>query len=247
MTGATVEALTFPLVIAHRGGANLFPENTMAAFEGAAALGCRAVEAGDLQLTADGALVAMHDATVDRTTTGSGNVADFPLRGIRALAVDAARWFGGRWAGQPVPTFAEILDRLGGRVVLVPESKSVGPATTVAIIDAVTARGLQQSVIVQSFRLDEVALISAAGIAALHLMDVGVEAKPSDVVEAGARFVGVNKDAPDLASVVAGLQAVGVRVLAWTVDTQHEHDRVMAAGCDGIVSNEPLYAARNYG
>src|SRR4051794_33026759 len=153
MTGATVEALTFPLVIAHRGGANLFPENTMAAYECAAALGCRAIEAGDLQLTADGVLVAMHDATVDRTTTGSGNVADYSLSGIRTLRVDASTWFGGHWADQPVPTFTEILDRLGGSAVLVPESKTVGPATTMAIVDAVIARGLQKSVIIQSFRL----------------------------------------------------------------------------------------------
>jgi glycerophosphoryl diester phosphodiesterase len=76
---ARVEDLTFPLVIAHRGGVNLFPENTMAAYEGAAALGCQAIEAGDLQLTADGVLVAMHDTTVDRTTTGRGNVGDFTL------------------------------------------------------------------------------------------------------------------------------------------------------------------------
>src|SRR3954470_12620239 len=98
----------------------------MAAYEGAVALGCQAVEAGDLQLTADGALVAMHDATVDRTTNGYGNVGDFTLAGIRMLSVDSSAWFGGRWPDQPVPTFAEVLDRLGGSVVLVPESKGTG-------------------------------------------------------------------------------------------------------------------------
>jgi glycerophosphoryl diester phosphodiesterase len=243
---ATVDGLTIPLVVAHRGGANLFPENTLAAYEGAAALGCQAIEAGDLQLTADGGLVAMHDATVDRTTTGSGNVGDFTVPGIRTLTVDASVWFGGRWVDQPVPTFAQILDRLGGEVVLVPESKSMGPATTLAIIDAVAARGLQDSVIIQSFRLPEVALVSAAGIAPLYLMDSGTEATPSAIVEAGARFVGLHKDAVDFTRLVGALQAVGLRVLAWTVDTQVEYDRVAAAGCDGIITNEPLYAARDY-
>jgi glycerophosphoryl diester phosphodiesterase len=224
----------------------VFPENTMAAYEGAAALGCQAIEAGDLQLTADRTLVAMHDATVDRTTTGCGNVSDFTLPGIRTLRVDAAAWFGGRWTDQPVPTFAEILDRLGGAVVLVPESKSAGSATTLAIIEAVSARGLQNSVIIQSFRLAEVALASAAGIAAMYLMDMRTEAMPAAIVEAGARFVGLNKDTTDLAAAVTGLKAVGLRVLAWTVDTQNDYDEVMAAGCDGIFTNEPLYAARNY-
>lgn len=244
--GATVDGLTYPLVVAHRGGANLFPENTLVAYEGAAALGCRAIEAGDLQLTADGCLVAMHDATVDRTTTGCGNVSEHTLPGMRTLRVDASRWFGGRWGDQPVPTFTEILDRLGGALVLVPESKSVGTATTRAIVDAVAARGLEKSVIVQSFRLDEVALISAAGIAALCLMVNGTEATPAEIVEAGARFVALSKDAPDLAAVVGGLRSAGLRVLAWTVDTQHDYDEVIAAGCDGIITNEPLYAARDY-
>ena len=170
---ARVADLTFPLVVAHRGGANLFPENTMVALEGAAAMGCQAIEAGDLQLTADGALVAMHDTTVDRTTNGSGNVSAYTLPGMRTLTVDASAWFGGHWADQPVPTFADILDRLGGHVVLVPEPKSVGAATTKAIIAAVCARGLQHSVIIQSFQLPEIALIAAAGISALYLMGTG--------------------------------------------------------------------------
>lgn len=241
-----VADLTFPLVVAHRGGANLFPENTLAAFEGAAAMGCSTVEAGDLQLTADGALVAMHDATVDRTTTGSGNVADHTLSGIATLAVDASVWFGGHWRDQPVPTFVEILDRLGGAVVLVPESKSAGVETVRAIIAAVCARGLQDSVIIQSFQLTEIALVAAAGITPLYLMGTAAQATPAAIVEAGAAFVGLNKDVPNLADVVARLQAAGLRVLAWAVDMQRDYDLVLAAGCDGIFTNEPLYAARNY-
>ena len=240
---ATVDGLAFPLAVAHRGGANLFPENTLAAFEGAVALGCPAVEAGDLQLTADGVLVAMHDTTVDRTTTGRGNVGDLTLAEIRALAVDASRWFDGGWADQPVPTFAEVLDRIGGSAVLVPESKSVGTKTTPAIVEAVCARSLQESVIVQSFRLDELALVAEAGIAPLFLMHSGREATPAAIAETGARFVGLYKDAADLAAVAGRLTDAGLRVLAYTVDTQVEHDRVLAAGCDGVFTNEPLYVS----
>ena len=243
---ARVADLTFPLVVAHRGGANLFPENTMAAYEGAAAMGCQAIEAGDLQLTSDGVLVAMHDTTVDRTTDGAGNVAAHTTAGIGTLRVDASRWFGGRWPDQPVPTFADILDRLGGIVVLVPETKSVEAATATAIVDAVCARGLQESVIIQSFQLPEISLIAAAGISPMYLMGAAGQATPSAIVAAGATFVGVNKDLPNLPAVVAGLKAVGLRVLAWTVDLQNDYDAVMAAGCDGIFSNEPLYAARDY-
>ena len=188
----------------------------------------------------------MHDTTVDRTTDGSGNVSAYTTPGIRTLTVDASAWFGGRWADQPVPTFADILDRLGGHVVLVPETKSVGAATAMAIIDAVCARGLQESVIIQSFRLPEIGLIAAAGISPMYLMGTADQATPSAVVAAGATFVGVNKDASSFPDVVAGLKAVGLRVLAWTVDMQNDYDAVIAAGCDGIFTNEPLYAARDY-
>src|SRR5690606_31072565 len=60
-----------PLAFAHRGGARLFPENTLAAFEGAFELGCTTIEL-DLRLTRDGKLVVLHDPTVDRTTNGRG-------------------------------------------------------------------------------------------------------------------------------------------------------------------------------
>src|SRR4029453_8350477 len=138
-----------------------------------------------------------------------GNVSAYTTPGIRTLTVDASTWFGGRWADQRVPTFAEILDRLGGHVVLVPETKSVGVATAMAIIDAVCARGLQESVIIQSFRLPEIGLIAAAGISPMYLMGTADQATPSAVVAAGATFVGVNKDASNLPDVVAGLRAVG--------------------------------------
>jgi hypothetical protein len=128
----------------------------------------------------------------------------------------------------------------------VPETKSVGVATATAIIEAVRARRLQESVIIQSFQLSEIALVAAAGISPMHLMGTADQASPSAIVAAGATFVGVNKDAANLPDLVAGLKAVGLRVLAWTVDLQNDHDAVMAAGCDGIFTNEPLYAARDY-
>src|SRR4029453_12892800 len=158
----------------------------------------------------------------------------------------ASAWFGRRWADQHVPTFADILDRLGGKGVLVPETKSVGATTAQAIIDAVCARGLQQSVIIQSFQLSEIALIAAADISPMYLMGTGVQAAPAAIVAAGATFVGLNQDASNFSDVVAGLKAVGLRVLAWTVDMQKDYDEVITAGCDGIFTNDPLYAPRNY-
>ena len=73
-----------PLIIAHRGGADIFPENTMVAFEGAAMLGVDVLEM-DFHLTSDNYLITMHDSTVDRTTNGTGPVREMTLQQILQL------------------------------------------------------------------------------------------------------------------------------------------------------------------
>ncbi len=91
---------------AHRGAMATHPENTIPAFEEAARLGAAMIEF-DVQLTRDGALVLMHDATVDRTTDGKGKVADLILAEIRGL--DAGIRKDPRFATTRVPTLEEAL------------------------------------------------------------------------------------------------------------------------------------------
>jgi glycerophosphoryl diester phosphodiesterase len=92
------------LVIAHRGASGHAPENTMAAFKKAVALGATFIET-DLQLSRDAHFVAIHDATLDRTTNGSGAVHDMTLAELRRL--DAGSWFGSEYAGERIPTLGE--------------------------------------------------------------------------------------------------------------------------------------------
>ncbi|MGQ0676704.1 MAG: glycerophosphodiester phosphodiesterase [Rhodospirillales bacterium] len=93
-------------VIAHRGASLYAPENTLAAFELAADQGAEAIEC-DAKLTRDGAVILMHDDTLDRTSTGKGAVRRFDLNAIRAL--DAGAWFDPRFEGQRVPTLEEAM------------------------------------------------------------------------------------------------------------------------------------------
>jgi glycerophosphoryl diester phosphodiesterase len=93
-------------VIAHRGASLYAPENTLAAFDLAADQGARAIEC-DAKLTRDGAIVLMHDDTVDRTSSGRGAVRRFDLKAIRAL--DAGSWFDPRFKGERVPTLEEAI------------------------------------------------------------------------------------------------------------------------------------------
>ena len=94
------------LVAAHRGGAGLRPENSLAAFRNAIALGADMLEF-DLHLTRDGEVVVMHDPTLDRTTTASGAVRDRTFAGLASARLKARD---GTVTDERVPTFAEVLD-----------------------------------------------------------------------------------------------------------------------------------------
>lgn len=113
-----------PLLCGHRGARAHAPENTMAGFALAAELGAELIEL-DVRLTRDGALAVIHDGTVDRTTDGTGNVADLSWDEIRAL--DAGAWFSEAFAGQRVPGLREVLDWARGRVYLAVEIKVPAP------------------------------------------------------------------------------------------------------------------------
>jgi glycerophosphoryl diester phosphodiesterase len=93
-------------VAAHRGGCTDYPENTLAAFRAAARLGAAMIEL-DLRRSADGAIVVLHDARVDRTTNGRGRLDRLTLAEIRSL--DAGSWKHPRFARERIPTLEEVL------------------------------------------------------------------------------------------------------------------------------------------
>ena len=99
------------VVVAHRGMAAGFPENTLAAYRNSASLGFSAIEL-DLRATADGHIVVMHDDAVDRTTNGSGRVDQMTLAEIKSL--DAGSYVDPKFADLRVPTYQEVLEALRG-------------------------------------------------------------------------------------------------------------------------------------
>lgn len=96
-------------MICHRGASAYAPENTLASFQQAYDRGGRWVEF-DVMLTKDDVAIVMHDETLDRTTNGTGNVADKTYDEI--LALDAGSWFGAEFLGQKIPTLVEALQLL---------------------------------------------------------------------------------------------------------------------------------------
>jgi len=128
------------LLIAHRGASAYAPEHTMAAYRLALDMGADYIEP-DLQVTSDGQLIALHDETLERTTNVRDvfpdrfredvvraetvrrwHAVDFTLEEIRSL--DAGSWFGPEFAGERVPTFAEVIELARGRAGIIPETKS---------------------------------------------------------------------------------------------------------------------------
>src|SRR3990167_8500261 len=92
-------------VIGHRGAAGLAPENTLAAFQRAADLGCRCIEF-DVMLSADGIPLVIHDTSLDRTTNGRGEVGFSTAEYIESL--DAGRWFARRYTGEKIPRYEAV-------------------------------------------------------------------------------------------------------------------------------------------
>lgn len=105
---------TLPVVIAHRGASFYAPENTLPAFELAHQQGAQAVEL-DVKLTLDGHIIAMHDASVDRTTDGEGRVS--ALRWDEITRLDAGAWKGDLYKGTPVPRLSNLLESLADRLL----------------------------------------------------------------------------------------------------------------------------------
>lgn len=149
-----------PYVMAHRGNQVACPENTLAAFRRALADGADIIET-DLHVTADGAFVCIHDATVDRTTDGTGTVAEMTLAQIKALSASYGR---AEFATERVPTLAELCQITPPDVALALELKTdrfLEPEVCRLLADELTQYGVRARTVVLSFHLPRVHAVSA--------------------------------------------------------------------------------------
>jgi glycerophosphoryl diester phosphodiesterase len=227
------------LLIAHRGASGHAPENTLAAFRKAVALGASFIET-DLQLTRDSRLVAMHDATVNRTTNGQGAVHDLTLADLRKL--DAGSWFGSEFAGERIPTLEEILEfAKKNDVVFYLELKPGGSwGGEHALVGALRESGEIARTVVISF--DAVILAAARQIEPTLMTGLLYEGQMEDpldkAVEIGARQLAVRGDlvSPWL---LGEARRRDLQVVCWTVNQPAHMRLLIAAGVDGIMSDYP--------
>lgn len=225
------------IVVAHRGDAALAPENTLPAIDAAVAAGADVVEL-DLQLSADGVPVIMHDWTVDRTTDGSGPT--WTLTAIELAALDASAGTGHSTA---VPTLEAALDALSPtRTVVMLELKGAWNAPQVArVADLIQVAALTGRAVLASFDLFTLRAAQAAApsiprlLLTRHL--VSIEAAIADVAATaiGASMTTIEQD-PD---VVARLADAGIGVFLYTLNDGEHWADALVLGVRGIITDDP--------
>ncbi|MFI6357172.1 glycerophosphodiester phosphodiesterase [Streptomyces sp. NPDC050743] len=214
------------LTIGHRGVMGVEPENTLRSFVAAQDAGLDLIEL-DLHLSKDGALVVMHDAEVDRTTDGTGPIADKTLAELRSL--DAG-------LGERVPVFEEVLDAV--RTPLQAEIKDVAAARALAAV--MHERDLVGRVEVSSFHDDAVAEIARL-VPGVRTALIGGR-YGTDIVEravaVGASTLCLNIRRLTL-EIVEHARKSGLRVIGWVVNTQDHLRLVRALELDGATTDFP--------
>ncbi|WP_424881971.1 glycerophosphodiester phosphodiesterase [Streptomyces sp. SLBN-8D4] len=214
------------LTIGHRGVMGTEPENTLRSFVAAQQAGLDVIEL-DLHLSKDGALVVMHDTDVDRTTDGTGPIAEKTLTELRAL--DAGR-------GERVPVFEEVLDAV--RSPLQAEIKDIAAAR--ALAEVMLRRDLVSRVEVSSFHDEAIAEIGRL-VPGVRTALIGSRFGPDIVeraVESGAQTVCLNIRRLTL-EVVQAARKADLRIIGWVVNTQDDLRLVRALGLDGATTDYP--------
>jgi glycerophosphoryl diester phosphodiesterase len=230
-------------VVAHRGASGNAPENTMAAFRCAVELGARFIET-DLHLTRDARVVALHDSTLDRTTTGHGLIHSVSFEEVRAL--DAGSWFGSRsaksFAGERVPALEEILRFAKERdVIFYLEIKSdANWGIEHAVVAALRDAGETARVIILSF--DPATLEAVRRLDSTIATGYLCEHPSSDLVERAVRS-GARQIVPCgnliTSALVEEAHLASLSVVTWTINEAEQMRRLIAAGVDGMMSDYP--------
>jgi glycerophosphoryl diester phosphodiesterase len=243
-------AATGPLVAAHRGGALLWPENSLLAFRNAVALGAHYLEL-DVHASRDGEVVVIHDPTLDRTTTGGGPVRERTLAELKTLRLKDRD---GGVTTEPIPTLDEVLEVAAGgdrRLLLeikVDAERRRYPGIEEKVLTALDRRGMAARTIVMAFERDtwrrvrELRPDVKAG--ALHsgrtLERQGdtVARALEEARAAGVAFVGLQHAlvSPD---VVTTARAAGLLLGAWTVNEPDSMARVIRDGVGVVITDRP--------
>jgi glycerophosphoryl diester phosphodiesterase len=234
------------LIFAHRGASGYAPENTFSAFELARTMGAGGIET-DIRSTADGVLVLVHDAKVDRTTNGSGEVASLTWAELSAL--DAGSWLDQKWASERIVRLDAFLDWAfpsgGAPTGLTVCLEVKAPEATDDVVAMLTARGLNERADLQlsSFDWETAGRLHEAlpGLVVGFLTPRFDEAEIERVLDAGLPQICPRADILT-AELVERVHRRGLNVRAWGVGTREHLALVYSSGADGTTLNWPDWA-----
>lgn len=228
-------------LIAHRGASGRAPENTLAAFRAALALGAKALEF-DVHQSRDGRLVVLHDDDLRRTAGLDRKVADMSFRELRLR--EAGSWFGEAFRGEKIPSLEEVFALCSGKVELHVEIKhgsSLYPGIEERLVRFIRARRALETSIVSSF--DHRALALARRLEprlrlGYLLGSTSLAAAYRDMkrLKAETLNLGLRQVRP---AIVKECRRRGFRVLVYTVNNRRELARLDKMGVDGVFSNDP--------
>lgn len=243
-------------VVGHRGTCRYAPENTLPAFDYALEAGAHMLEL-DVQLSADGVPVVIHDGTVDRTTDGTGRVRTLSLEALQQL--DAGAWFvddAGRrpFGGTRIPTLLEVFERYPGVPLTIELKIESGGAIAEAVAQVIGQTSRRGEMVVASdsadllrrFRGMEPAVCTSlargevARLYALHLLGLHRWYQPPGaLLQIPPSYKGISLTTPRF---IRAAHACELHVEVWTVNDPDAMARLVAHGVDGIISDLPAHA-----
>lgn len=229
---------------AHRGASAAAPENTIEAFELAAQMGADGIEL-DIQLSADGEVVVLHDETVDRTSSGSGRVCDLTLAQLKALDFSCGM---AAYAGARIPTLREVYAAFAksGMFFNVEIKCEQGDYRTLCrkALALEKEAGMAGRILYSSFNWDAMREVRALcpGAETALLYERALWSPQKYALELGAGAVHPSGYTLLVPGVVRRCHKKGVRVHAWTIDSPFALRQMKRMGVDAVITNRPAFA-----
>ena len=259
--GVAPQPKDWPVNIAHRGGAKIVPENTLEGFREGLRVGAGVLEL-DVHATADGHLVVIHDATVDRTTNGAGAVREMTLAEVKRLDAgyrftrDGGATFPYRGVGIRIPNLEEVYDEFVDAPINV-EIKGERPGIEEALWRVIEGAGAEERMLVVSestatirrFREASGGRVATASssmelISFWLLSRIGLSRSsklPFQALQGPETYRGLRIVTPGF---VRAAHERGLRVDVWTIDSEPDMRRLLGYGVDGIMTDRPDILAR---
>jgi glycerophosphoryl diester phosphodiesterase len=242
------DQLPQPTIFAHRGSSAYAPENTLAAFELAVRQNANAIEI-DVKLSSDGHVIVIHDASVNRTTDGEGQVSELTLASLKSL--DAGCKYDNSFCGEKIPTLDEVFESVGVKTFTNVELTNYAtPKDQLPekVAQIVQSHGMQDRVLFSSFNPFSlrkihnilpnipIGLLSLPGIAGTLSRSFLVRWLPYKALHPDVRSTSRN--------LIARFQKRGNRIHTYTVNHPEDMEKFFKWGINGIFTDDPPLAIR---